>query len=69
MSCLFLAGMEPIAYAKVSAKKQITIPMVVQKFLGGVEPSDCLLFYQEKSDGSITIKAGQIDVSFKTKDD
>ena len=46
------------AYAKVSARKQISIPKKVQEALGGVDEGDYIIFFEEN--GRIYIKKGMI---------
>jgi AbrB family looped-hinge helix DNA binding protein len=46
------------AQAKVTARKQITVPREVQKKLGGLEEGEYLLFYEENR--RVYIKKGAI---------
>lgn len=47
-----------VAYAKVSVRKQITIPKKVQEKLGGVREGDFLLFYEDS--GKLYIEKGTL---------
>ena len=51
-------GSKFFAYAKVSARKQITIPKKVQQKLGGMEEGDYILFIEENN--RIYIRKGKL---------
>ena len=47
-----------IAMAKITIRKQITIPKKVQNILGGMEKGDFLLFYEDRD--RVYIKRGVV---------
>jgi len=59
-------AMPKIGQAKVTSRMQITIPVKVQKALGGIETGEFLVFYQHE-DG-ILVKSGIVTNKDNTQD-
>jgi len=48
-----------LAQAKITSRMQITLPVKVQKELGGVKPGEFVIFYKDGKD--IMVKAGLVE--------